>query len=310
MDIGIIGAGAIGSFYAGMLSRSGHRVRLHARGEHLAAVRSHGLEIRTPDSQFVTHPELVADADALGELDYLFVAVKGYSLDEVAPMAATAATRGATVIPLLNGVDAAARLERAGVARASVLGGLCVVSVFRTAPGVVEWRSAFNRVTIGEFDGSASARVQRLADALTIAGFDATTSRGVTRDLWRKFSTIVPMSVACGLTRTAMGPVLATEGGRMLLQRTLSELVAVSRAAGAASALSDEDESRTWRTLLAVQPAIMPSFLHDLVKGGPTEVETLSGAVSRIGREHGVPTPVNDVATAAFEAATASGPTG
>ena len=90
----------------------------------------------------------------------------------------------------------------------------------------------------------------------------------------------------------------------MILQRTLGELVAVSRAAGADSALSTDDEARTLRALLAVQPTIMPSFLHDLLKGGPTELDSLSGTVSRLGRTYGVPTPVNDVATAAFAAAT------
>ena len=320
LDIGVIGAGAIGSFYAGMLSRAGHRVRLHARGEQLAAIRARGLEIRTPAETFLTHPEPVADADGLGKLEYVFVAVKAYSLDDVSPLVAAVATRGAAVIPLLNGVDSAERLVRGGVPQPSVVGGLCAVSVFRPAPGVVEWRSTFSRVTIGEFAGSRdgaasagdrsasasvqSARVTRLVDALADAGFEATASREITRDLWRKFSLIVPMSVACGLSRTSMGPVLATEGGRMILQRTLGELVAVSRAAGADSALSADDEARTLRALLAVQSTIMPSFLHDLLKGGPTELDSLSGTVSRLGQKHGVPTPVNDVATAAFAAAT------
>lgn len=304
MDIGIIGAGAIGSYYAGVLSRAGHRVRLHARGEHLAAVQARGLEVRTLDETFIAHPEAVADGDALGAPDFVLVAVKGFALDDVAPLVAEVAQRGATVIPLLNGVDAAEGLERGGVPRAAIVGGLCAVSVFRTAPGVVERRSTFSRVTIGEFDGSASARVKRLVEAMTAAGVEAAVSREIMRDLWRKFSMIVPMSVACGLSRTAMGPVLATEGGRMILQRTLSELVAVSRAAGADSALSDDDEARTLRGLLAVQATIMPSFLHDLVKGGPAEVQTLSGTVSRLGRALGVVTTVNDVATAAFIAAT------
>lgn len=312
MDIGIVGAGAIGSFYAGTLSRAGHQVRLLARGEHLAAVRERGLEIRSPDGNVVTHPEAVADGDALGSPEYLFVAVKSFSLDDVTPLIAAVAKRGAIVIPLLNGVDAAERLERGGVPRANVVGGLCAVSVFRSAPGVVEKRSAFNRVTIGEIAsepagelaGGASARVTRIVDALTAAGFEAAASREITRDLWRKFSMIVSMSVACGLTRTAMGPVLATDGGRMIIQRALHEIVEVSRAAGAESALSDDDEARTLRGLMAVQAAIMPSFLHDLLKGGPTEVESMSGTVSRMGHSLGVPTPVNDVATAAFIAAT------
>ena len=76
----------------------------------------------------------------------------------------------------------------------------------------------------------------------------------------------------------------------------------MSRATG--TPLTDADDTQIGSDLLALPPQMEPSFLWDLERGGPTELDSLVGAVSRIGRAHGVPTPIHDVATAAFYAAT------
>src|SRR5437879_2364154 len=114
MKIGIVGAGGIGSYYAGLLSRAGHSVRLIARGEHLDAIRARGLEVKTPDETFVAKPEATDDGGSLAGCDYVIVSVKSYSLPEVAGMIVNAAKSGATIVPLLNGVDVAERLEALG----------------------------------------------------------------------------------------------------------------------------------------------------------------------------------------------------
>jgi 2-dehydropantoate 2-reductase len=82
------------------------------------------------------------------------------------------------------------------------------------------------------------------------------------------------------------------------------EIVAVSRAVGVS--LSDRDEANTIDALHKLPPAMKPSFLLDLERGGSNELDVLAGAVHRLGRMHGVPTPVHDVATAAFTVASTS----
>src|SRR5437879_2883710 len=111
MKIGIVGAGGIGSYYAGLLSRAGYSVRLLARGDHLAAIRSHGLEVKTPQETFVAMPDATDNGDDLCDSEYAIVAVKSYSLAEVAPVLVNVAKAGAAIVPLLNGVDVAERLE-------------------------------------------------------------------------------------------------------------------------------------------------------------------------------------------------------
>lgn len=302
MKIGFVGAGGIGSWYAGLLSRAGHDVVLIARGAHLDAVKTRGLEVHAPNETFVAHPTATANPGDLAGCEYVVVSVKSYSIPDVSPMIAAAARRGATVIPLLNGVDVADRLASAGVPRDTIVGGLAAVSLFRTGPGVVERRSPFDRIVVGEFGGQPSARTKQFADALNAVGVSASVSANISHDLWRKFAFIVPMTIASGLTRRPMGAMLSTERGRAFIAETLGELAAVSRAGD--TAISQDDEARIRTDLLGLSPAMQPSFLADLERGGPTEVDALAGAVSRMGRERGVSTPIHDFASTVFEAAT------
>jgi 2-dehydropantoate 2-reductase len=302
VKVGIIGAGGIGGYCAGLLRRAGVDVRVLARGEHLAAIQEHGLEIRLPAERFVVTVDASSDPAIVRETDYVIVAVKGYSLDEIGLAAAGAAETGAAIVPLLNGVDAAERLEQLGVPREQIVGGLAKISVARAAPGIIERKSAFDRVTLGELDRVPRERTARLVAEMVRAGITATVSDDIALDLWRKFAFIVALNVVCGLSREPVGRVLSSARGRTLLMNSLHEIVEVSRATGAP--LSDADETQIRSDLLALPPQMEPSFLWDLERGGPTELDTLAGAVSRIGRAHGVPTPIHDVATAAFDAAT------
>jgi 2-dehydropantoate 2-reductase len=300
--VGFVGAGGIGGYYAGLLRRAGLDVRLLARGENLAAIKERGLEVRTPTDRWVVTLEASSDDEIFRGCDYVIVSVKGYSLDEVGPGIARAAKAGAVVVPLLNGVDAADRLERLGVPRSAIVGGLARVSVSRVAPGVIERKSAFDTITLGELDRAPRERTTALAAALTRAGSTVNVSDDIGLDLWRKFAFIVSLNVVCGLSRGAIGRVLTSARGRSLLTDTLHEIVEVSRVAG--TALSDAEEAQLKSDLFALAPAMEPSFLWDLERGGPTELDTLAGAVSRMGHAHDVPTPIHDVATAAFEIAT------
>jgi 2-dehydropantoate 2-reductase len=298
VEIGIVGAGGIGSYYAGQLSRAGYSVRLLARGDHLAAINARGLEVRLPEETYVATLEATDDGARLMGCDYIVVSVKSYSLPEIGPPVVAAARSGAAVVPLLNGVDVAERLQALGMPREQVIGGLVAVSVVRSAPGVVERKSQFDRMVLGELDRVPRERTSKLVSAFSKAGSDARESSDITLDLWRKFAFIVPMGVGCGMMREAAGGVLASERGRKLMADSLHEIIALGRAAGVA--LTDVDEEKIRNDLYALSPGIRPSFQLDLERGGPNELDLLAGAVSKLGKQYGVPTPVNDEATETF----------
>ncbi len=300
MRIAVLGAGAVGSYYGGILCEAGHEVTLLARGPHLAAVRANGLEVRTPERSFRVHPAAIENYVGMDTVDFALVAVKNYSIDEVAPAAVFLSEKAAVIVPLLNGVEAAEMLEKAGVTHRHLLGGLTTISVVRTAPGIVERKSPFQRVVIGELEGGDSARADRLAGALRECGVEAEVSADIRTEIWRKFAFISTMAAVCGLSRSAIGPIRRTFRGRQLVERATSEVVAVARKRGAA--LDAGEEKRIVEFIYSLPESMKPSFLLDLESGGPTEIDDLSGAVSRLGAAAGIETPVHDVAAAALGA--------
>ncbi|MEJ2184426.1 MAG: 2-dehydropantoate 2-reductase [Gemmatimonadota bacterium] len=304
MKIAMLGAGGVGGYYAAVLARAGQDVSLLARGEHLAAIRDRGLNVREPGGDPWQIPlaayERVTD---MPDAEVAFVAVKSYSLQAIAPAAAEMAGRGAVVVPLLNGVDIVDRLAQAGVPEASLLAGLTYVSAAKTGPGVVELKSDFRRVTVGEPGGGLSERAEHVAAAFAGTPVDARATTDIQVELWRKFVFIAAVSAACGLARTAIGRVRDAPRGRLLLERAVREVVAVATARGVALPKGEAEE--VIRRLDGLAPGLTPSFLLDVQAGGPTELDILSGAVSRLGAEVGVDTPVHDTATTALSAALA-----
>lgn len=302
MKVAIIGAGGVGAYYGALLARGGTAVHVFARGAHLEAIRSRGLEVRTPDGDWTAPLAATDDPSALaqefGPGDLAVLAVKAYSLEEVAPVTRSLAERGTHVLPLLNGVDVTERLARLGVSPASVLGGVTYISAARTAPGVVERRSPFHRVLVGELAGGPSERAARVAALFAAAGVDARAVDDVALTLWQKFVFLVSISAVCGLARSPIGPLRETALGRRLIERAVREAAAVGRARGVA--LPADEEGRVLSLIDALLPEMKPSFLLDVEAGGRTELEVLSGAVARFAAEAGIEAPVHETAAAAL----------
>ncbi len=308
LRIAILGAGGVGGWYAGVLALAGHDVSVLARGDHLDAIRRDGLELRSADGVRHANVNATDDVEQLGQPALVVVSVKSYSLDSIAPAAARLAERGAAILPLLNGVDAADRLTALGVRRESVLGGLTVISAARVAPGTIERRSPFHRVTMGALGGSSgsheqwSARLDVFAQAFRSAGVETTVSARIEVDLWNKFAFLASIAAACGLARGPIGTVRSAPLGSLLVQRAVGEIVAIAGARGIV--LGADAAERTVAAIESLPPAMKPSLLLDLERGGETEIDVLSGAIARMGRKHGIATPVHDTAWAAIGAAT------
>ena len=298
MKVCVLGAGAIGAYYGGQLARAGHDVILYARGDNLAAINSRGLEIKTADGSTTVSIAATDNAGELGAPDFAILGVKSYSLAAIAPVVKQTAESGATIVPFLNGVETTDRLAQLGVPIAAIIGGVTRISVARIAPGVVERRGAFQSVIVGELDSSTSNRVSRIASAFRDAGVEAHGSDQIATDLWEKFVFIASMAAACGLARSPIGPVRETPYGRVLLQRAVQEVVDVATARGIV--LARDEVAQVIGAIDGLPPGTKPSFLLDVEAGGQTELDVLSGAVSRYAETAHVTTPVHDTATAVF----------
>jgi 2-dehydropantoate 2-reductase len=297
----ILGAGGVGGYFGGAIARAGHDVRLFARGAHRDAIRSRGLEVREPDGAWTVQVPATDDPVELLPADLAIVAVKSYSVSEIAPVARRLAEAGAIVLPLLNGVEAFESLAAAGVAPERMLAGLTLISAERTAPGVVTRKSDFRSVSVGERAGGLSERAERVAALFREAGAEARASENIEADLWLKFLFLATLAAACGLARTAIGPVRDAPLGPLLLERAAREIGAVARAKGVA--LAGQAEEDVLSRIANLPAGMKPSFLLDLERGGANELDILSGAVSRFGKAAGISTPIHDTAVAALSAA-------
>lgn len=295
MNIVIIGAGGVGGHFGALLSRAGHHVVFQARGSHLAAMRESGLRIRTPTEDFTLPVEATEDASRIEDAEVVVLAVKSYSLQEVAPSLRALSSRGAAVLPLLNGIDIVDRCIALGVPKSAVLGGLARVSTVKAAPGLIVQDVPEQKIELGELGGDVSERVQRIARAFESAGITAEASKNIEFALWRKYVSLTSRASLCAMSGGTMDAVRARPYGMELFHRAIREAGAVARACGAPFTHAVEDaifESDAHRAT-----ASKPSFVADLERGGQTEIDSLSGTVSRLGRMHGVSTPVHDVAT-------------
>jgi 2-dehydropantoate 2-reductase len=295
MKVIVLGAGAIGAYYGGQLSRAGHEVTLYARGDNLAAIRKHGLEIRTPEGSSFAGVAATDRVEELGTADFAILGVKSYSLTSIGPIVQQVSDKGASIVPFLNGVETTDRLIALHVPRTAILGGVTRISVARVQPGVVERRGPFQSVIVGELDGRISDRVNRIAAAFRDAGVDARGSKQIELELWQKFVFIAALAASCGLARSPVGPLRDQPLGRRLLERAIQEVVDVARARGIR--LADDETAQVVGAIDALPPGTKPSFLLDLESGGPTELDILSGAVSRYAEEAGVAAPIHDTAT-------------
>jgi 2-dehydropantoate 2-reductase len=298
MRIVVIGAGGVGACFGGELARAGHEVTMFARGAHLDALRRRGVTVRTPGGEFTAPVAATNEIAELPDAELAVVAVKSYSLADVIPVTRRVAERGANVLPLLNGVTAADELIAGGVPGSKVLGGLARVSAVRTEPGVVERRSDFQSVVVGELRGGLSDRATAIADVFRGARIDARASAAMEVELWQKYVFITAMAAVCGLARASIGPVRDADGGGRLIERAVNEVVAVARARGVA--LPDDEGPRTCAYIGTLPAAMKPSFLLDVENGGPTELETLSGAVARFAAEAGIESPVHETVRTAL----------
>ena len=292
MRIAVMGSGAVGGYFGGLLSRAGHEVSFIARGEHLAAMRANGLTLETPKGTLkVDRARFVATPEEAGAVDVVLFAVKAYDIESAAAPLKPLVAQGATVVSVLNGVDHQDRIGRV-VGAAQVIGGLAMVSGVIVAPGVIRYTSDMSALRFGEADGSMSPRVLAFRDACVSAGFAAEAMPDIRAAQWSKFVALSTNAALCSLFRLPVGYIYHDPEIIPMAMRAFGEVAALARAQGIA--IPDDIAERSLAVHQGFPKTLYASMYHDLAKGRPLELDSLSGYVVRKGRELGVPTPVHE----------------
>jgi 2-dehydropantoate 2-reductase len=299
MRIAVMGAGAVGGYFGGLLSLAGHEVTFIARGAHLAAMQAGGLKLETPAGTLhVTKARFVERASEAGACDVVLFAVKAYDIEAAAAPLGPLIDGGACVVSVLNGVDHQDRIA-AVLGKGGLLGGLALVSGVITAPGTIRYTSDMSSLRFGEADGAMSARALAFRDACIGAGFHAEVVADIRAAQWGKFVALATNAALCSLFRLPVGYIYHDPEIIPLAMRAFEEVASLARAQGIA--LPQDIAARSLKIHQSFPKTMYASMFHDLNKGRPMELDSLSGYIVRRGRELGVPTPVHEMAWLALK---------
>ena len=291
MKIAIMGSGGVGGYYGGRLAAAGNEVTFIARGAHLEALRGAGLQVESALGDFQVNPVAATDdPGTVGETELVVMSIKTYALDAAISAIGPMVGDATAVLPLLNGVDIAQRIG-AVVGMERVLGGLCGISSFLAAPGMIQQVSPMEFLKFGEWSGEATSRAREIGRVLKSAGINAELSGNIEVEVWNKFLFLAAFAGISALTRMPLGPLLEDPDTRALMTQSLEEIAALARASGVV--LPDDVVPRTLEFMEGRPGDMKPSLLWDLERGNRLELDALTGAIVRMGTDLGVETPVN-----------------
>jgi 2-dehydropantoate 2-reductase len=301
VKIAVMGSGAVGGYFGARLAQAGEDVAFIARGRRLAAIRERGISIVSPRGDLRLSPvRATDDAAEIGPVDVVLFTVKLWSTEEAARQIPPLVGPDTAVMSLQNGVEANEVIART-IGREHLMSGVCYIAAALDHEGTVQHGGRMARFVFGERGGRRTRRAEAFlqACARASAGFDAELSPDVDRAIWEKFVFIVGLSAMTALTRRTIGPVRSDPETRAMLLDVMREAVAVGRAKGVDLPADFADQRLAFVDTLP--EAMTSSMHHDLDRGNPLEVGWLSGAVARLGREVGVPTPANRAVYAALK---------
>lgn len=303
MKIGVVGAGAVGSFYGAKLARAGQEVHFLVRSDY-EQVRRHGVKILSPEGNFNARPKVARHPSEIGECDLIVIALKTTANSEFGRILPPLVGNQTAILTLQNGLGNEEDLVRIFPAE-QILGGLCFVCLNRISPGVIQ-HSAHGKIELGEFQRYPEPRTHDIATAFRHAGIPCAVRENLKLAHWEKLVWNIPfngLSVAscAGLEAFSSGRVsgrvkeclttdqLVQDGAWLeLVRRLMAEVIATANAHELTIPLSYADE-QVERT--RVMGAYKPSTLIDFERGLPVELETLFLEPLRRAQMRGVPVP-------------------
>jgi 2-dehydropantoate 2-reductase len=301
----VVGAGAIGAYVGAALARGGSDVSLVARGPHLRAMQERGVKVISPDGEFTAAVHATDDFGIISDADVVFVALKAYSLPEVAPRIGASLAPGAATVWAQNGVPwwyfqshpgemGGAVLESvdpggviSGSIRAdSVIGCVVYCSTEIIEPGVIRHVEG-RRFSIGEPSGAATDRCRSISDAFVAGGLKAPIDGRLRDQIWLKLVGNVAFNPVTALTRATLGELARLPEVVDILRAIFAECAAVAGRLGVTFPVALD---RRLEAGLAVGDH-RTSMLQDLEAGKPLELDCMTGAVAELAGLFGIDVP-------------------
>jgi 2-dehydropantoate 2-reductase len=290
IKVAVLGAGAVGCFFGGMLARAGQRVTLIGRQQHVDAFKKSGLHFEGLKFNEKIKVDASTEASAVRGAKLVLFCVKSTDTEEAAAQIAPHLATDAIVVNLQNGVDNTERIQ-ARMPQA-VVPAVVYVATEMAGPGHLKHHGRGDLV-IGDLSRKTSpAALKSVKLWFEEAGVPVVISDNVAGALWEKLVVNCAYNALSALSQLPYGRLIDGAGIREVMRDVVLETEAVAKASGVN--MAPDQLAKTFRIADAM-PAQFSSTAQDLARGKPTEIDHLNGFVARRGEALGIPTPVNRV---------------
>lgn len=287
--IAVVGAGAVGGYFGGMLARAGAPVVMIGRPAFVEAVKKDGLLLDALHFKESVRVEAATEIETARGADVVLFCVKTTDTAATARALAPLLAAGAIVASLQNGVDNAEQIRDASGVDA--LGVVVYVAASVPAPGQIRHVGRGDLVV-----GPRNAKTERFASLFERAGVACRISdNNIEGELWTKLIWNCALNAISALGHAKYGQIAASDDARKVVANLVAEVLAVAHAAGIQPAGLENPEvalAGAYKVATQMEEALS-STGQDMMRGKRTEIDSLNGYISRRGAELGVPTPVN-----------------
>lgn len=285
--VAVVGAGAVGGYFGGMLARSGAPVVMIGRAVFVETVRKNGLLLDTLQFKETVRVEASTELQAARGADIILFCVKTTDTESTARALAPLLSPSATLVSLQNGVDNAEKIRAAGI---DALSAVVYVAASVPEPGRIKHVGRGDLVV-----GPRNARTEKIAALFERAAVGVRISDNIDGELWTKLIWNCALNAISALGRAKYGQIAASEDALKVVAAAVNEVLAVAAAAGIELPGVETPQAGLAGALkIATQmSSAISSTGQDLMRGKRTEIDSLNGYISRRGAELGVPTPVN-----------------
>ena len=289
MKLAVMGAGAVGCYYGGMLARAGHDVTLIARPLHVAAIAQNGLRLQTAAFDEQVRLAASSEASAVQGASLVLFCVKSLDTESAGAQILPHLAPDALVLCLQNGVDNADRL-RSVLPQHAVAAAVVYVATEMAGPGHLRHHGRGELVI--EPSSTAGLSSEAVALALAAAGIPTQISNNVRGELWAKLIINCAYNAVSAITQLPYGKTGVGEGMQDVMRDVVAECRAVAKAEGVQVA---GDVDAAIRKIFESMPNQFSSTAQDLARGKRSEIDFLNGLVVRRGDALGIATPANRV---------------
>lgn len=293
--VAVLGAGAMGSLFGGLLAEGGMKVTLiDPWKEHIDAINKDGLKMVGFGGDRYVSIGATTNAADVTDVDIVFVQCKAnFNADAAASVQHLFDDASDTVaISFQNGLGNEEQLAEF-FGEKNVLGGLTAQGANIEGSGVVRNHAELPSY-IGEMAGGVSDRVTAISDALSASGLPTSPSEHIRQDIWRKLMANIAISAVSGITGLNIGQIFNEHLADAVSYAALEEAIAVANASGVALSVDEAHEILGKIAGPNGTPGNKSSLRVDIENSRPSEIDYINGAVVALGQKHGVAVPVNE----------------